>query len=468
VRAVASPPDKYVGASNAEFSGRIDYSILYSGNDGALYCANESGEYKFNVPLEMTSDYELNEGLLCDVDTAPDTTVGRVAAPRRLSLKCRLRSRVRIRGTRLLGEELQGETTRGLQRLCGQTDAARTFVGIGEPLTLGDEILTDSDSADLRVISADAEVFVGEAVAGSGVVNCRGEVCLKLLCSHENAPLPPFTLTRRLPFSCAVPADGVEVNCEACADGCATDLQVTVEEGRILCEAVILLRARAQRNEQIAYTRDLYSTVSHCQTRTVPLTLARAERCLNSNFSLNTTLPLEEAGIRAGLTPIDLTLTPTVTALECDGGKATLCGRCRVLALLFDGEDVSAQEFELPFRYRIDCDRSISDFDATVQPIACRARVDGERIAVDAELAVSLIARSSVSLEPLAEATLGEALPPVGAVMTVCYPTRNDTLWSVAKRYHRPIDEISEQNGLAGSPAADSPDSLAGVRFLVV
>jgi len=274
VRAVATPPDKYIGAGNAEFSGRIDYSILYSGNDGAIYSASETGDYKFNVPLEMTSDYELNEGVVCDVDTVPDMTVGRVAAPRKLSVKCRLRSRVRIRGTRLLQEQLQGGGQEGLQRLCGQVEVARCFSGIGEPLTLGDEILTDADSADLRVISADAEVFVSEAVSGSGTVNCRGEVSLHLLCCHENAPLPPITLSRRLPFSHAVAVDGVEVNCDACADGNATDLHITVEEGRILCEAVVLLRARAQRNEHVSYTRDLYSTAADSQTHTTPLVLS--------------------------------------------------------------------------------------------------------------------------------------------------------------------------------------------------
>ncbi len=468
VRATVTPPDKYIGAGAAELSGRIDYSILYTGNDGALYSANEEGEYQFSVPLESTSDFELNEGLICDVENAAEAVVGRVVSPRRLSLKCRLRSRVCIRGTRLLDEPLSGDGAGDLQRLCGHAEAARCFIGMGEPLTLGDEILTDADAADLRVICADAEVFVTEATAGSGVVNCRGEACLKLLCCHESAPLPPLTLTRRIPFSHTVTVDGVEVNCDACANGIATDLHVTVEEGRILCEAVVSLRARAQRNESLTYTRDLYSTAAVCETKKTQLILPHAERCLNGNFSLNTTMTLEEAGIRTGMTPVDLTLTPTVTSLEHEGGKTVLCGRCRVLAILCSGEETVAQEFELPFRYLTDGDRSVSDYDATVDPIACRARVDGERIAVDAELAVSLTTRSAVSLEVLTEANLGEKFTPVGASMTVCYPAREDTLWSVAKRYHRAVGDVSEQNGLANAPAADSPDSLAGVKYLIV
>ena len=68
VKVTVSPPDKYIGAGNADFSGMIDYCILYAGNDGALYCANESQEYQFSVPLEGSSDFDLGDGLVCDAD----------------------------------------------------------------------------------------------------------------------------------------------------------------------------------------------------------------------------------------------------------------------------------------------------------------------------------------------------------------------------------------------------------------
>ena len=110
----------------------------------------------------------------------------------------------------------------------------------------------------------------------------------------------------------------------------------------------------------------------------------------------------------------------------------------------------------------------MSDYDATVDVIGCRARVDGERIGVDAELSVSLATRGDTTFEMLSEATFGEAVVRQGAVYTVCYPSRDDTLWSVAKRYHRAVSVIADVNSLAGAPAADSPESLSGVRYLLV
>ena len=468
VRAIVSPPDKYIGAGNAEFSGTVDYSILYCGNDGALYCAGESGEYKFSVPIEMTSDFELNEGLTCDMDVTPEMTVGRVAAPRKLSVKCRLRARVRIWGVKTIQDPASGQKN-DIQRLCGQAESARCFVGMGDALALGDEILLDAGSADLRVISAESQVFVTEALAGSGVVNCRGEVCLKLLCCHENTAELPTVQLRRIPFTQAVLTDGVEVNCDCCADGVTSELHITVEEGRILCEVTLRLRVRAQRNETVSFTRDLYSVSAECETHTAQYDLPRALKCINGNFSLNQTLPLEEIGIRQGMTPIDITLSPSVTSLECDHGKCYLNGRCRAHVILTDGEELSAQEFDLPFRYETDSSGAeVSDYDAVVDPISCRTRVDGERISVDAELAVSLATRTNSYVEMLTDAKFGEEISRPGAVYTVCYPSREDTLWSVAKRYHRAVNSISQINNLANSPAADSRESLMGVRYLLV
>ena len=469
VCATVSPPDRYVGSGRAEFSGNVDYSILYSGNDGALYCATERADYQWSVPVEMTADIDLNEGFVCDVDVVPDIATGRVIAPRRLSVKCRLRSHVRLWGIRQIEESISAPEQYGIERLCGHTKSARLFVGNGEPLQLGDEILLDATDADLRVISAEGEVFVQDATAGSGVVNARGEVCLKLLCCRESAPNTPVLQLRRIPFEQEIVTEGAEVNCDCCADGVCSEIRVTVEEGRLLCEVSLRLRARAQRNEEFSFTRDLYSTHAECESRSTTCTLPLAIKCINGNVSLNHTATLEEVGIRTGTNVLDLSLTPSVISLEYENGKYRLTGRCRAHVILADEEDFYAQEFEIPFRYDTDGeDNPTLDYDAAVSTVSCRARVDGERIAIDAELAVALAVRGECRVEMLTEAQFGDPIARTGAVCTICYPAKSDTLWSVAKRYHRAVNAIAESNALAGSPAADSPDSLSGVKYLLV
>ena len=302
--------------------------------------------------------------------------------------------------------------------------------------------------------------YVTETSAGSGSILCRGEVILKLLCAHDEGDVPPSALIRRIPFQESVPTEGAEVNCQSTARGICSTVNVTVEEGRILCDVSVRLETFAQRNEPLSYTRDAYSTVRQTVLRTERRSLLQARTCSCTNFSLNTTLPLSEVGVREGQTIVDLTLSPTVTELTNHGSKDILSGRCRAHAVLCDGEgELSAQEFEIPFRYEVEGNAlTIADYLADVTPITCRARNDGERLGIDAELCVLLFTRNAVDVERVCECSFGEPYPPASAAYTVAYPHSDDTLWSLAKRYHRAIPTLVATNALPSAPAADSPE----------
>ncbi len=469
VKATVLPTDQYVGAGNAECSGRIDYCILYTGNDGAIYCTNQSGEYHFSTPLEIPSDYEAGEGILCHAESAVEQTGGRVMAPRKLAVKCRLRSRVRLYGTRVLGEPIESDGS--LERLCGESEYAAVFVGKSEPIRLADEVVCDDREAPVRVICGEGQVFVSEAAAGSGTVHCKGEVCLKLLCCREDEgeTAVPYAILRRIPFSHSVDAEGTEVNCEACANGVCSEMQITVEDGKILCEVGVELQAKAMRRERFAYTRDLYSTKMAGENSYRTVEFPTAIKCANGNMTLNTSLTPEEAGIREGMTVVDLTGSATVSTTEVEKGKYRFGGKCRFHAILTDGEEISSQEFEVPFRYELDGGKEIpADCEITAEVISCRGKNDGERIGVDAELAFALRLCGKEEIRVLSDAVFDGELQRSDAVYRVCFPDRRDTLWSVAKRYHSPISELAEQNRLADAPAADAPDSLSGVKYLVV
>ncbi len=468
VSATVSPPDKYVGAGSAELSGTVDYRILYAGNDGALYTSSQSEEYRFTVPVELPAEMDTSGGLICDAETVAELAVGRVSAPRKCTVKCRLRSRVRILGEQLMEARITGATEESLQRLCDSVECAESFVGVGETLQLADEIMCAPEEGDLRVIDAEGAVFVSEATAGSGTVNCRGEVALTLLCCRDGSDQAPHVLTRRIPFSDAVAVDGAEVNCQATASGVCRELHVTVEEGRILCDVGVCLTARAQRNVAQSFVRDVYSTTAGGETAYTAHRAARAIKCVNGNFSIGFTLPLESAGIRAGAELIDVAILPSVTSVTNENGKYVLTGRARCQVLLRENGEYTVQEIEQPFRYETDGSETVADYDATVGVISCRGRIDGERIGVDAELSVSAALRGETQFQMISEANFDTPVCEKGAVYTVCYPAREDTLWSVAKRYHRSVTSLAETNALPTAPAADAPDSLAGVRYLLV
>lgn len=468
VRVTLSPPDCYVGAGQVELSGEVNYSMLYVGGDGALYAVSQSDEYRFTTPIEMSSEIDVGEGVLCDVDTVADATSGRVLAPRKVSIRCRLRSRVRVLGEGRPETKIQGAPEESLERLCGRVEVGRSFVGVSETVQLGDEILCDAEAGDLRVIDAEGTVFISEATAGSGAVSCRGEVSLRLLTCREGGDALPTVQQRRIPFQESVEVDGAEVNCQATVSGVCKDISVTVEEGRILCDVGVKLTARAQRNETLELIRDIYSTAAEGEVKRREYRTPRALRCINGNVSVGSTMPLSEVGIRSGAELVDLSLIPTVVSVQSENGKTVLTGRARCQAILCEGGEYSTQELELPIRYEFEGSEQILDYDAALGVISCRGRIDGERIGVDAELSVALCLRGETHFSMLCEANFDTPVRQKGAVYTVCYPSREDTLWSVGKQYHRSVNALSRMNALANAPAADSPDSLAGVKYLLV
>ena len=485
VTAVPLPADKYIGGSSVELSGTVEFQVLYAATDGSLWCVTQREDYRLSCPMDLSPEFHTANGLVCDIQTDTENASGRVMAPRKLTARCRVRASVRTLADRTLAEEIPDGNEETTERLTGTVMVSRVYLGESAPFTLSEEILLDGRMPSVRVISASAEVFPTEVQASDNAVTCRGEVCLSLLCVAEAEETPsldeandcvpanaavPYTVVRRLPFTTEIPVDGAEVGCSACARGTCSEISVTVEENRVLCDVTCVLSARAERNEELPYTRDIYSTV--CQSepvfRRVPTEHSLA--CRNGNFSLTAALPLSEVGIRPDATIIDTEATVSVSAPEYNRGSYVVPGaaRFRVLLRAPDGE-YSTAELEVPFRYESPASGDIAPTagDTVARAVLAKSRMDGEKIAVEAELAVALSLRASDEVNALTEVRLGEKFPTQGAACVICYPMPSDTLWSVAKRYHTPVQTIRSNNRVADLPA-DAPDSLAGVSYLII
>ena len=50
------PPNPFAGSSGAELTGSMDYYVLYVGQDGGVYCAPLSAEYRLETKGEPEGD----------------------------------------------------------------------------------------------------------------------------------------------------------------------------------------------------------------------------------------------------------------------------------------------------------------------------------------------------------------------------------------------------------------------------
>ncbi len=504
------PPTATLGTGTGELEGTLDYYVLYMGHDNALWCAPLSTEYRMDLPIDSAGEsISVGEPIVCVADVCPDLPTGRVTAPRRLSIRCKLTAKVKLYGECLLGADMdppseQDGQANGTEYLTGKQDVSRLYCGLGDLLPLQDDIiLTPSESGEWRVVCAEGSVMMTEAMPAEGIVNCRGEVTVKLsLCPAETEEefasdtparrsAPALTvMQRKIPFSQAIEMEGVTSAATACARGYCTDLSVQMEEGHVHLDLGVLTEVRAQKNETVTYVKDLYSTRREGTTRHALHPTEYALRSLNGNMTLSDSLSLSEIISEAGtdVRVVDVTAlaTPETLTADTERGRCILTGTCRAHLLLMRDGEYTGTDMTLPFRYEFDAQNTAPlstpaengrnlpmvipalAFDGSVDVLHCRARTDSERIALDAELAISLRIHTNAPLTALSEVSLGDEVTRRRGEYIICFPAPTDSLWSVAKRYHAPIAALTAANNLSAGAAPDTQESLEGVGYLIV
>ncbi len=483
------PPTAYVSGENIDLGGNMDYFVLYTGNDGMLYCAPLNTEYRLSLPMSdnKSEDAPLGSNLAawmgdeptCTCDLTAETVTGRVTAPRRLNIKCGLDAKVKAYATCPAGISpmAAGEPA---EALTATTSCVRLFRGVGDTLALQDDMILPPGEGDkMRVICAEGQVMLLDVTAGQDMVTCRGEVLLRLTLAKtdENGVegLPTISV-RKIPFSQAVDMPGVTPDCSACAHGGCNALSVEPEEGRLHTELGLLLEVLAQKNLPTIYTKDMYATRHATKGSYAAYAVERGLQCLNGNFTLSDSLPMADVSIPATARVVDVTAAATPRELSWERGKYRLSGDCRVHLIWEREGELNATEMTLPFRYEFEDRRGEESaahqqqlcWSGTMQAVNCRARMDGERVGIDAELTVMLRTAARDTVTALTRLEAGEEASRRRGEYVICFPATDDTLWSVAKRYNAPLAPLAAANGLSALSTPHAPDSLDGVKYLIV
>lgn len=466
VNAKVLPPSKYIGDSEGEFSGAIDYYVHYIGSDNQIYCAPVSAEYKTSVPMDKNELTLVN--MTADSEIIPESVGGRVTSPRKLNIKCRLKTRARMYGDMPLDMGFMNMGGENQVLVDGKRITRRMFAQ-SEMIHLCDEIIQGKDS-DTRVVSADGHVLIGEVGAGAGAVNVKGELYLKLLMCRESDGVP-YTTLRRLPFSETVMTEGADANSHANAKGSVCEMSISVEDDRIGIDVGIILEVSACKNEVVKYVKDMYSTThkTECEYRKIP-TLCNG-RAFNANFTQSDAMTLEEAGLSPEHKIIDICGVACPESSLLEGARWVFTGKSKYSIIAEKDGEYSNFELEMPYRYSVEAkagDDSDSYASATAEIISIRPRLDGERIGIDGEVMLAGVISCPDKTVMLDSVSFGEEIERARGEYIICYPSSNDSLWSIAKRYGKTVNSLCRTNKVKSGEVSDSRATLDGVHFLVI
>ena len=437
VDAVLTPPVQYIGSGKVELSGSVCYDVLYCGEDGQLYSARVTSDYSMNTDMRDTADADMSTGVSVCARVYPESVTGRVTAPRKISMWTRLCADVKVYANARCEESIVGlDDAASLRRLLCSTGYAEVISACDEAVTLGDEIIIDQREGDMRVIAANGKVFVSEATAADDCVICRGELVLGIMMCRDGESGVQL-ISRKLPFTHEIAAHGITRDAECCAWGDCQTVNVSVQEGRLGCEAVITLYAEAQSEKTLIYPRDIYSTAADASVEYEYKTLTCPIRAANGNFTQSGVFETEQNAIPSGAEVICVDGDADVSEITTWERRCIITGEVKYDLIYADGDEFGCAKLTSPWRYEADMPTETEDAaaDATPTVTSCRARMDGERVSVDSEISVAWRACRPVKIKTPGEVRLSPA--PASRIVTIYRSPIPPVSPSLAWKYKR-------------------------------
>ena len=437
------PPTRFVSGNSAEFGGVVDYELIYVGADGGIYSAPLSAEYGFTAPLEISSDFDLNEGIITVCKINDENTTARVSAPRRLSIKCRLCARVKAYGMMVSGNATkEGADESGIERLFERCMIEYPVMLSGEMLEITAQLPLTSETQ--RVAGARGVAVINECSLGDGYLDYKGDVHLSLLTCDDQDVTSAQTVQKKLPFSDRIECDELDPECRAQARAYVSDVSIEVGDGAIMCTVNVIPAITARRSEELCYTRDLYSTERESDVSYENYVLPSLIGAEVRNFSQSERIPIADTSIQHGSRIVDMTCKPYVEKAECEDGRHVITGNAKYSMLLETNGEFSSYELTLPFKYEsAGTDESVAEYDVELQVLSTLGRIEGGNLCIDTELSVSTLFMGKNEITSVCDADFGSEIHRSSGEIIICYPAPDDTPWSVAKKYAVPVEKIS-------------------------
>ncbi len=452
VTARVLPAGKYVGGGRAEFAGAVVYGIIYCGAEGEIASVSLSSDYEFAVPMA----YAEREPAVY-ADTRADSVVCRPLGPRRLQMRTKLKSKVEVLCRSPLPE---CESPDGACLLRSVRSAGKRMRFTGGEFDVAGEIKLKG-----KPIACDGSAYVTEIRAEKGSIRCRGEVWARVTCVDGGI----CTVEKKIPFERHFEADvtGNE-SCRAIPFCWSCECAGEGEDGEI--SAIVEVEAECAVNFPVPITEDAFVCGAQCtaERKKTELSFVRSCGMHKLNISGKRALSSEETGLSSVCAPW-YEVSFDQGAAQYDG---TVSGSVTVHCILAgNGGEAAPAKVEMPFKTVI-CEGGSGKTSRTLGAELSGLRLfsEGGALNAEGELSVSAMVTEKTQDETVCSVKAQKTEETGRSGITVIYPQRGDTLWSVAKQRRVCPEALCKMNGLDEGLCADpnAQNSLSGVKCIAI
>lgn len=473
------PAGKLVGGDRVECSGIVAYNMIYLDAEDNLSSA------------EFTSDYDYS--LKCPTencrDILADTRVSgysiRLVGPRKIAAKAS------VVGSAMLTCD---------EKLCLDGDAisdrsdlelAKRRINIRHTEISSTmereyaEALTKLDSAiaeEVSVIHCDAKALVESAEYDDGSVKLKGK--FRIGAVIKNGEAGAYLAEKTLNFEESVPFEKADENMKFLPDITLTSLKPVVNACEDGCEVVLSgileLSVIGEKNDTVEIVTDGYLKECASACSYEDFTYNEFLDLASIKTSHSASIPRSEVETGKIREVIFLNAEPRVDSLTRESDGIKILGEIKYsgVASELDEEGKISYlmlKFSSPFDINVNNDCQNNEkirHDIKVKAHSASASIDSDNLSVSCSLEVTGVICEEKSRNILTSMSVedGESFVKEGGKIIVYYPTAEDTLFSVSKRFHTSSLKVAADNALTEAVMSRDNEErkLSGVKKLII
>lgn len=457
VSAKAEHPEKYCGAETVEYDGKIIWNIVYATADGEIRCAIFDADYSGSVPAGE-ADFST-----AHVEASAENAGCRLLGPRKLSLKCKLCAAVSIYPLRACDPAIAGKNAPDAEQKLRHRKKTLEFTKESfaeeKNTPVSEDMETDPGMPPIeRIVFVNLVPSAVEARISGGKITYSGALTAEVLyesAGDENGRRY-VSFAREVPISGTLETGGAGdesfVLCEAEATNISFRPQTNElgETKTVELDFDYSVYFRIFGKDTCEVTTDMYSLLYESTNEKASFRYTCPEAHKTFNFSFGESAECDEQGFE---NVVFASACASLGSVEKAGGKTAVTGTVTFTVILSGSEGAFVgKTYAFPFKAETDAGRYAELFShtAVLRTSGVSARAVGGKIYCDCEVTVCLTLFGEKEEEALASSTIHTDRPTAplsGADIVLCYPTRGESLWTVAKKYSTTEEKLSAANG---------------------
>lgn len=455
VSSTVLPEGKFLNGGVLELSGNVSYNVVYVGEDGSLASAPLVSEYSADTALPSA----VNGADALNVDTQLESTNCRATGPRSLAIKSRLKIRVMSDET----ADTAGGVFDGDSRPI--TDSAGGIERDEETVTSVCRrrgFVTESASGTVdapegaKPLMCEGTLNVVSAAISDGGVSVSGKICVRSVFAKADGDY--VGRKTEIPFETLVPIDGDGKYDGARAWGRVASVNVAAEgeDGAYNVAVEYDLEAEAYAGSVSEICTDAYSTAFESENEMkeceVPTVIAFGSKRAEVTGEAELKNPSESANV------IDMSPAVCQSQIALSDGKIFASCVIKQRVLVNSGGEIYVREIETPLRVELaDAPEGASaqdiQGDVNCSADAGNASVSQGKIVASCTVDVSYSVCLKQRTRMVTSTAVGEKLPPEPPAIKVYYPERDESIWSICKKYRAGRAGVAKNNTFDGGVA---------------